>query len=57
MPNVVRIGDSTSHGGKVIESGAPHFIVGGKAIALVTNAFAPSKDTKTAVLPLAIRDN
>lgn len=35
MPNVVRIGDSTSHGGKVIESGAPHFIVGGKAIALV----------------------
>lgn len=35
MPNVIRLGDPTSHGGKVIESGAPHFTVGGKPVALV----------------------
>lgn len=35
MPNVIRIGDSTSHGGSVLESGAPHFIVSGKPVALV----------------------
>ncbi|WP_373989468.1 PAAR domain-containing protein [Duganella sp. BuS-21] len=35
MPNVVRLGDPTSHGGKVLESGAPHFTVSGKPVALV----------------------
>lgn len=35
MPNVIRIGDPTSHGGKVIESGAPHFVVNGKPVALI----------------------
>jgi uncharacterized Zn-binding protein involved in type VI secretion len=35
MPNVIRLGDPTSHGGKVVESGAPHFTVSGKAVALV----------------------
>ena len=34
MPNVIRLGDPTSHGGKVIASGAPHFTVGGIAVAL-----------------------
>lgn len=27
MPNVIRSGDPTSHGGKVVESGASHFTV------------------------------
>lgn len=35
MRNVIRLGDPTTHGGTVVESGAPHFIVGGKAVALV----------------------
>lgn len=35
MPNVIRIGDPTSHGGKVLESSAPQFIVSGRSIALV----------------------
>lgn len=35
MPNVIRIGDPTSHGGKVIDSGAPQFVVSGKAVVLV----------------------
>jgi len=35
MLNIIRVGDPTSHGGQVIESGAPHFIVSGKAVALV----------------------
>ena len=35
MSNVIRLGDPTSHGGKVIESGASHITVNGKAVALV----------------------
>lgn len=35
MPNVIRIGDPTSHGGQVVESGALQFTVSGKAVALV----------------------
>ncbi len=35
MPNVIRVGDPTSHGGKVIASTAPHFVVGGKPVVLV----------------------
>jgi uncharacterized Zn-binding protein involved in type VI secretion len=35
MKNVIRIGDPTSHGGKVVSSGAPHFRVSGKSVALV----------------------
>lgn len=35
MKNIIRVGDPTSHGGKVLESGAPHFTVSGKPIALV----------------------
>lgn len=32
MKNVIRIGDPTSHGGKVLESGAPNFTVSGKPV-------------------------
>lgn len=35
MPNVIRVGDPTSHGGKVVQSSAPHFVVSGIAVALV----------------------
>lgn len=35
MPNVIRLGDPTSHGGQVIESGASHITVGGKPVALI----------------------
>ncbi|MES2163132.1 MAG: PAAR domain-containing protein [Pseudomonadota bacterium] len=35
MPNVIRLGDTTSHGGQVAESGAPHINVSGKPVALV----------------------
>jgi len=35
MPNVIRLGDPTSHGGKVVESGAPEFVVDGRAVAVV----------------------
>lgn len=33
MPNVIRLNDPTSHGGKVIEAAATNFIVGGKPVA------------------------
>ncbi|WP_342119195.1 PAAR domain-containing protein [Pseudoduganella sp. OTU4001] len=35
MPNVIRIGDPTSHGGTVLESSAPQFLVSGRPVALV----------------------
>lgn len=35
MPSIVRLNDSTSHGGKVIQVAASHFIVGGVAVACV----------------------
>lgn len=35
MKNVIRIGDPTSHGGEVVESGAPHFTISGKHVASV----------------------
>jgi uncharacterized Zn-binding protein involved in type VI secretion len=35
MPNVIRLGDSTSHGGKVVSVSAHHFSVGGIAVARV----------------------
>ena len=35
MKNVIRVGDPTSHGGKVTASSAPHVRVGGKPVALV----------------------
>lgn len=35
MPNVIRVGDPTSHGGKVVSTSAPHFVVGGKPVVLV----------------------
>lgn len=35
MANVIRVGDPTSHGGRVTESGASHFRVSGKSIVLV----------------------
>ncbi|WUR11648.1 PAAR domain-containing protein [[Empedobacter] haloabium] len=35
MPNVIRLGDSTSHGGKVVSVSATHFKVGGIAVARV----------------------
>ena len=38
MPNVIRLGDPTDHGGQVIASGAPHFKVDGIAVALKGDA-------------------
>jgi len=38
MPHVIRVGDPTSHGGKVVASGASHFTVGGIAVALKGDA-------------------
>ena len=35
MPNVIRLGDSTSHGGKVVSVSATYFKVGGIAVARV----------------------
>jgi len=35
MPNVIRLGDSTSHGGKVVSVSTHHFSVGGIAVARV----------------------
>lgn len=39
MPNVIRIGDRTSHGGTVLVSGAPHITVDGLGVALVGDTF------------------
>jgi uncharacterized Zn-binding protein involved in type VI secretion len=33
MRNVIRLGDSTSHGGAVISTAASHYVVGGKPVA------------------------
>ncbi|MES2759499.1 MAG: PAAR domain-containing protein [Pseudomonadota bacterium] len=33
MPNVIRMNDSTSHGGRVVSTAASHYIVGGAAVA------------------------
>jgi len=38
MPNVIRLNDPTSHGGKVTKVAAPHFTVGGVAVACVGDA-------------------
>lgn len=39
MPrNVIRLGDATDHGGQVIASGAPHFKVNGRPVALKGDA-------------------
>ena len=35
MPNVVRVGDPTSHGGKVVSSSVAHFTVSGIAVVVV----------------------
>jgi uncharacterized Zn-binding protein involved in type VI secretion len=35
---IIRLGDPTDHGGQVVASGAPHFIVGGKPVALKGDA-------------------
>ncbi|MYM90769.1 PAAR domain-containing protein [Rugamonas sp. FT82W] len=35
MPNVIRVGDPTSHGGNVLSSSVGHFTVGGKAVVVV----------------------
>ena len=35
MPNVIRLGDATSHGGKVIDVGARHYKVGQVPVACV----------------------
>lgn len=35
MPNVIRLGDPTSHGGKVVSSSASHITVDGVAVVLV----------------------
>jgi uncharacterized Zn-binding protein involved in type VI secretion len=35
MPNVIRLGEDTSHGGQVVSSGASHITVSGRPVALV----------------------
>jgi uncharacterized Zn-binding protein involved in type VI secretion len=35
MPNVIRLGDATSHGGKVVSVSASHFTVDGIAVARI----------------------
>jgi uncharacterized Zn-binding protein involved in type VI secretion len=35
MKEVIRLGDSTSHGGSVVSTSAPHYTVGGKPVACV----------------------
>lgn len=35
MPNIIRINDPTSHGGKVVSVAATHFIVRGAAVACI----------------------
>jgi uncharacterized Zn-binding protein involved in type VI secretion len=35
MPQIIRLGDSTSHGGKVVSVSATHFTVDGIAVARV----------------------
>jgi uncharacterized Zn-binding protein involved in type VI secretion len=35
MRNVIRLGDATSHGGKVVSSSAPHYKVHGVPVACV----------------------
>ena len=35
MSNVIRMGDATSHGGKVLQSSVEHFVVSGKAVVVV----------------------
>lgn len=35
MKNVIRVGDPTSHGGKVLQSGAPHLTASGRPVALI----------------------
>lgn len=35
MPNIIRLGDSTSHGGKVVQISATHYTVEGIAVARV----------------------
>ena len=35
MPNVIRVGDETSHGGKVVDSSVGHFVVSGKPVVVV----------------------
>ena len=38
MPRIIRLGDPTDHGGRVVASGAPHVTVDGVAIALKGDA-------------------
>ncbi|QNA88347.1 PAAR domain-containing protein [Massilia sp. Dwa41.01b] len=35
MPNVIRLGDTTSHGGKVVKVAARHYTIGGIPVACV----------------------
>lgn len=35
MPNVIRVGDPTSHGGQVVSSSVSHFTVSGKPVVVV----------------------
>lgn len=38
MPNVIRLGDATSHGGKVVKVAAEHYTVDGIPVARVGDA-------------------
>ena len=47
IKRVIRVGDLTSHGGKVLASGAPHFTVNGIAVAPVgAPCICPNKGHK-----------
>jgi uncharacterized Zn-binding protein involved in type VI secretion len=51
MPNVIRLGDPTSHGGKVVSVSAHHFTVGGIAVARVGDlCMCPMKGHEVCVI-------
>jgi uncharacterized Zn-binding protein involved in type VI secretion len=51
MPNVIRLGDPTSRGGKVVSVSANHFTVGGVAVARVGDlCMCPMKGHEVCVI-------
>jgi uncharacterized Zn-binding protein involved in type VI secretion len=43
MPNVIRLGDLTSHGGNVVSASASHITVDGIAVVLVGQMYVPGQ--------------
>lgn len=56
MSNVIRVGDATSHGGKVLSSGVDYFVVDGKPVVVVGDkCICPINGHQTARLPVAVQ--